>query len=67
MIGKGIRKYESDFLPYIKDIKFIELRFEELERIRNITAHSGFLPNAEDFQRVTLSFKDWCRQTAGTL
>lgn len=57
-----IRKYETDFLPYIKDIKFIELRFEELERIRNITAHNGFLPNEEDFQRVALSFKDWCRQ-----
>jgi len=57
-----IRKYEPDFLPYIKDIKFIELRFEELERIRNITAHNGFLPNDEDFQRVVLSFNDWCRQ-----
>ena len=58
-----IRKYEADFLPYIKDIKFVELRFEELERVRNITAHNGFLPNSEDFQRVILSFKDWCRQT----
>ncbi len=58
-----IRKYEEDFLPYIKDIKFVELRFEELERVRNITAHNGFLPNNEDFQRVILPFKDWCRQT----
>lgn len=57
-----IRKYENDFLPYIKDIKFVELRFEELERIRNITAHNGYLPNDEDFQRVVLSFRDWRRQ-----
>ena len=48
---------------FAKDIKFVELRFEELERVRNITAHNGFLPNSEDFQRVILSFKDWCRQT----
>lgn len=61
-----IRKYETDFLPYIKELKFVELRFEELERIRNITAHNGFLPNEEDFQRVVLSFKDWCRQTKMT-
>ena len=46
-----------------QEIKFVELRFEELERVRNITAHNGFLPNSEDFQRVILSFKDWCRQT----
>lgn len=57
-----IRKYEPIFLPYVKDIKFVELRFEELERIRNITAHNGYLPNEEDFQRVILSFNDWCRQ-----
>ncbi|MGX8701810.1 Swt1 family HEPN domain-containing protein [Caproiciproducens sp.] len=57
-----IRKYEPDFLPYVKDIKFVELRFEELERVRNIAAHNGYLPNEEDFQRVVLSFRDWCRQ-----
>ena len=62
-----IRKYETDFLPYVKDIKFLELRFEELERVRNIIAHNGFLPNDEDFQRVILSFKDWCRQVKRTI
>ena len=36
---------------------------KNVERVRNITAHNGFLPNSEDFQRVILSFKDWCRQT----
>lgn len=57
-----VRKYEPEFLPYIKDTKFVELRFEELEKIRNIAAHNGYLSNEEDFQRVVLSFKDWCRQ-----
>lgn len=57
-----MRKYETDFLPYIKDMKFAELRFEELERVRNITAHNGYLAENDDFQRVVLSFKDWCRQ-----
>ena len=62
-----IRNFEADFIPYIKDIKFIELRFEELERVRNIIAHNGYLPNPDDFQRVIISFKDWCRQVVKTL
>lgn len=57
-----IRKYENDFLPYIKDMKFVILRFEELERVRNIIAHNGVLPSSDDFDRVILSFRDWCKQ-----
>jgi hypothetical protein len=57
-----IKKYEVNFLPYIGDIKFVELRFEELERVRNIIAHHGYITNQEDFHRVVLSFNDWCRQ-----
>lgn len=57
-----MRKYEDYFVPVIKDLKFVELRFEELERVRNIVAHNGVLPSDEDFQRVILSFNDWCRQ-----
>jgi hypothetical protein len=57
-----IRKFESEFLPFVKEIKFIQLRFGELEKVRNIVAHNGYLPSDEDFQRVVLSFRDWCRQ-----
>ncbi|AHG91307.1 Abi family protein [Gemmatirosa kalamazoonensis] len=57
-----IRKHENEFLPFISDIKFVELRLEELERLRNIVAHHGVLPAEDDFQRVILSFRDWCRQ-----
>jgi len=57
-----IRKYENDFKPFIKEIDFIILRFQELEKVRNIVAHNGYLPSNEDFDRVILSFRDWCRQ-----
>ncbi|MCT2197593.1 Swt1 family HEPN domain-containing protein [Paenibacillus sp. p3-SID1389] len=57
-----IRKFESFFLPIIKELKFVELRLEELEKLRNIVAHNGYLPSDEDFQRIVLSFRDWCRQ-----
>jgi hypothetical protein len=57
-----IRKHEAEFLPFVSDLKFVELRLEELERLRNIVAHHGVLPADDDFQRVILSFRDWCRQ-----
>lgn len=59
-----IRKYEADFTPHIGDFKFVELRFEELERFRNVVAHHGVLPSDDDFQAVILSFKQWCRQVS---
>jgi hypothetical protein len=59
---KLIRKKESAFLPHIGSLKFIENRFEELEALRNIVAHNGVLPSKDDFDRVILSFRDWCRQ-----
>jgi hypothetical protein len=61
---KLMRKFEGEFLPYIKDIKFAELRMEELERLRNIVAHNGSLPSERDFERVLISFSDWCSQVA---
>jgi hypothetical protein len=57
-----IRKYETAFTPQIHDIKFVELRLEELERVRNIVAHHGSLSAEEDFQRVIISFRDWTLQ-----
>ena len=57
-----IRKYAHDFTHKIHDLKFVELRLEELEKTRNIVAHNGILPSDDDFQRVLLSFKDWCKQ-----
>lgn len=57
-----IRKFPAEFSTVIHDIKFVELRLEELEKTRNIVAHNGVLPSEDDFQRVILSFKDWCKQ-----
>lgn len=57
-----IRKFPDQFSVVIHDIKFAELRLEELEKTRNIVAHNGVLPSEDDFQRVILSFKDWCKQ-----
>lgn len=59
---KLIRKFENDFNPYINEIKFVQLRLEELEKVRNIIAHNGVLPSQDDFDRVILHFKDWCKQ-----
>ena len=59
-----IRKYPEEFSIHIHDIKFVELRLEELEKIRNIVAHNGIIPSGDDFQRVILSFKDWCKQVS---
>ncbi|WP_343604814.1 Swt1 family HEPN domain-containing protein [Fluviicola sp.] len=53
-----IRKFPDQFSAVIHDIKFVELRLEELEKTRNIVAHNGVLPSEDDFQRVILSFKD---------
>ena len=59
---KLIRKYENLFLPRIGSLRFVEGRFEELEALRNIVAHNGVLPSDDDFQRVIISFRDWCHQ-----
>ncbi|HEY2580224.1 MAG TPA: Swt1 family HEPN domain-containing protein [Mucilaginibacter sp.] len=59
---KIIRKKESDFIDKIGDLKFVELRLEELERTRNIIAHNGILPNADDYNMLILYFKNWCKQ-----
>jgi hypothetical protein len=57
-----IRKHEEFFLPYISELRFIESRFEDLESLRNIIAHHGMLPSDDDFHRIVISFRDWCRQ-----
>lgn len=59
---KIIRKFENDFKPFIDEMKFVELRLDELEKVRNIIAHNGVLPSSDDFDRVILHFKDWCKQ-----
>lgn len=59
---KIIRKYEELFTPSIADLKFLELRFEELERVRNIIAHNGIIPDKNDVDRLILYFQDWCKQ-----
>lgn len=59
---KLIRKQESLFLPYIGELSFVESGFGRLEDLRHIIAHNGVLPSVDDFQRVVISFRDWCRQ-----
>lgn len=59
---KIIRKSEDLFLPLITDLKFIELRFEELERVRNIIAHNGCIPEQNDIDRLVLYVQDWIKQ-----
>ncbi len=59
---KLIRKKENLFLSYIGTLRFVENRFEELESLRNIVAHNGVLPSDDDFHRVSIAFRDWCRQ-----
>jgi hypothetical protein len=59
-----IRRNEADFAALIPEYKFVETRFEELERFRNIAAHSGTLPSSDDFDFVVLSFRHWCKQLA---
>ena len=46
------RQFETEFLPHIKDLKFVELRLEEMERIRNIIAHNYFGIDAEEVWQI---------------
>jgi hypothetical protein len=62
-----IRKEQNLFIPYIGSLTFVENRFGELETLRNIVAHNGVLPSEDDFQRVVISFRDWCRQIEGQI
>ena len=58
-----IRKFHKDFEKFIPDIKFVELRLEELENLRNTIAHSGVLPD-DELNRVELALKDWRKQVS---
>lgn len=60
---KLMRKYHKDFEKFFPDIKFVELRLEELENLRNTIAHSGVLPD-DELNRVELALKDWRRQVS---
>lgn len=59
---KIIRKHETFFKNEIPDIKFVELRLDELERLRNIIAHNGLVPDDNDIDRIIVHFNDWCSQ-----
>lgn len=59
---KIFRKHEQHFSDKIPDIKFVELRLEELERLRNIIAHNGLVPDENDVDRIIVHFNDWCSQ-----
>lgn len=58
-----IRKYESAFARSVGNIEFVQLRFSEMERLRNIVAHNGYLdPEGDEFKTAILHFREWCRQ-----
>lgn len=57
-----IRKFENLFDPHVGELKFIAHELDKLEALRNVVAHHGTLPSEDDFQRVVLAFRDWCRQ-----
>ena len=59
---KIIRKQEECFIPFLHDLKFVELRLGELERTRHIIAHNGILPSEDDYNRLLLYYKDWIKQ-----
>ena len=59
---KIIKKLENDFSPQIDDVRFVQHRLDDMEKVRNIVAHNGVIPSKDDFDRVVLHFKDWCKQ-----
>lgn len=59
---KIIRKEEKRFIPYVNDIQWVEMRFEELGRVRNVIAHNGVIVSDDEIDRVILYFKDWYKQ-----
>jgi hypothetical protein len=56
-----IRKYETDFLPVLKDIKFLH-RFEDLGMYRNVVAHNGVLREADDLTLIRIYYDNWLKQ-----
>jgi len=56
-----IRNFEEQFQECIPGYRFVEGRFEELERFRNIIAHNGVL-SSDDVDHIVVSFRQWCRQ-----
>ena len=62
---KIIKKEEALFEPYIGSMDFITNRLGDTEKIRNILAHNGTLPDDREFDRVKNHFIDWCTQMEG--
>lgn len=56
-----MRKYESDFLPFIGEVNFLH-RFDDLGSLRNIIAHNGYFADEKNITRVELSWQDWVSQ-----
>lgn len=56
-----MRKYESEFLPALKDIKFLH-RLEDLGMYRNIVAHNGVLREDDDFSLIRIYYDNWVKQ-----
>lgn len=57
-----MRKYEADFLPVLKDIRFLH-RLEDLGMYRNVVAHNGVLRDADDFALIRIYYDNWIKQT----
>lgn len=56
-----MRKYETDFLPFIGEIGFLH-RFEDLGELRNVIAHHGYFNDETQMKRLELACLDWIAQ-----
>ncbi len=60
-IGSLIQFNWTDFEDLFPDVNWITMRFNELEKSRNIVAHSNTLEKHEK-ERISLYLRDWIRQ-----
>lgn len=56
-----IRKYEIHFNNYIGAIDFMH-GYSDLDLLRNVIAHHGFVDDKSEIQRVALALRDWNHQ-----
>ncbi|MCR9241563.1 MAG: Swt1 family HEPN domain-containing protein [Rhodobiaceae bacterium] len=61
-----IRKFESDFEPFIGSINFMH-RFEDLGKFRNVVAHHGALKEARHYELVMHYYQDWVAQVGSVI
>ncbi len=56
-----MRKFEGNFLPYLKDIKFLH-RYEDAGIFRNVVAHNGVIKEKDHIELIGIYHRDWVKQ-----